>query len=87
MLSVTNQLDATQRCGRPVLEQRALRQHRCAPGTASSAAPSACTATSPDAQPQVHGNINDNSRFNGAVVDGVLMRDLIVPGDDRLRTA
>jgi len=74
VLSLTNQLDATQRNGSGFASNgafvNALRTKYCeqrgTPGL---------HAYLPDSQPQEHGNITDSSRYNDVVVDGVLMRD------------
>lgn len=76
VLSLTNQLDATQRSVGQFANNAAfintLRTKYCEQrGTVG------LHAYLPDSQPQEHGNINDNTRYNLVVTDGVLMRDWI----------
>ncbi|MBY0280473.1 pectinacetylesterase family protein [Candidatus Binatia bacterium] len=76
VLSLTNQLDATQRSVGQFANNAAfintLRTRYCEQrGTVG------LHAYLPDSQPQVHGNINDNSRYNFVVTGGILMRDWI----------
>ena len=76
VLSLSNQLDATQRNVGEFANNAAfvntLRTEYCAQrGTVG------LHSYLPDSQPQVHGNLNDNSRYNQVFVDGVLMHDWI----------
>ena len=76
VLSLSNQLDATQRNVGQFASHAAfvntLRTQYCGQrGTVG------LHAFLPDSQPQVHGNINDNSRWNFVVTDGILMRDWV----------
>jgi hypothetical protein len=76
VLSLSNQLDGTQRKVGEFSSNgqfvNTLRTEYCAQrGT------NGLHSYLPDTQPQVHGNLNDNSRYNQVFVDGVLMRDWV----------
>lgn len=76
VLSVTNQLDATQRSVGQFSNNahfiNTVRTKYCEQrGT------NGLHSWLDDTQPQVHGNINDNQRYNGADVGGVLLRDFL----------
>jgi hypothetical protein len=76
VLTVTNQLDATQRSVGQFSNNahfiNTLRSTYCEQrGT------NGLHGWLDDTQPQVHGNINDNARYNGADVGGVLLRDFL----------
>jgi hypothetical protein len=76
VLSVSNQLDATQRSVGEFASNadfvNTLRTKYCEQrGT------NGLHSFLPDTEPQVHGNINDNTRYYVTTVDGVLMADWI----------
>jgi hypothetical protein len=76
VLSISNQLDATQRSVGQFANNahfiNTVRTKYC-----EQRGSNGLHSWLDDTQPQVHGNINDNQRYNGADVDGVLLRDFL----------